>query len=59
MTQPSLHTAGVSLRELLADEVRGTSAADVRATSCTSDWRQVRPGDVFVAITGADDDGHD
>jgi UDP-N-acetylmuramoyl-L-alanyl-D-glutamate--2,6-diaminopimelate ligase len=32
---------------------------DLRVTSCTSDWRQVRPGDVFVAIVDADDDGHD
>ncbi len=35
------------------------SAPDLRATSCTSDWRLVRPGDVFVAVTDADSDGHD
>lgn len=58
MTQPSLNS-GVSLRELLADVVRGPLAGDFRAVSCTSDWRQVRPGDVFVAITEAEDDGHD
>ncbi|MEX0642431.1 MAG: UDP-N-acetylmuramoyl-L-alanyl-D-glutamate--2,6-diaminopimelate ligase [Pirellulales bacterium] len=57
--QPLPTPAGVSLRELLADEVRGPLAADLRAASCTSDWRQVRPGDVFVAITDAEDDGHD
>jgi UDP-N-acetylmuramyl pentapeptide synthase len=33
--------------------------SDVRAESCTSDWRRVRPGDVFVAITDVEDDGHD
>ncbi len=59
MSQSPTIPAGVSLRELLADEVRGSSAADFRAASCTSDWRQVRPGDVFVAITDAEHDGHD
>ena len=50
---------GVSLRQLLASSVHGTRLPDVRATSCSSDWRTVRPGDVYVAITGADEDGHD
>jgi UDP-N-acetylmuramoyl-L-alanyl-D-glutamate--2,6-diaminopimelate ligase len=59
VTLESLHSAGVSLRELLAGEIQGTCAADVRATSCTSDWRQVRPGDVFVATVDDDADGHD
>ena len=50
---------GVSLRQLLASSVRGVRPPDIRATSCTSDWRKVRPGDVYVAITGSDEDGHD
>src|SRR5260370_28466679 len=50
---------GVSLRQLLASSVRGVRPPDIRATSCTSDWRKVRPGDVYVAITGSDGDGHD
>ncbi len=50
---------GVSLRQLLASSAPGVRLPDFRATSCTSDWRNVRPGDVYVAITGADDDGHD
>src|SRR5256885_5315666 len=50
---------GVSLRQLLAHSVHGVRPPDVRVTSCTSDWRQVRPGDVYVAITGANEDGHD
>lgn len=58
MTPLPHHPAGISLRELLAD-IRGTGVPDVRATSCTSDWRQVRRGDVFVALTTADEDGHD
>jgi UDP-N-acetylmuramoyl-L-alanyl-D-glutamate--2,6-diaminopimelate ligase len=56
--QPSLPTLGVSLRELLSDEVGTVDVHDFRASSCTSDWRQIRRGDVFVAITNADDDGH-
>src|SRR4029079_5838466 len=50
---------GVSLRQLLASSVRGVREPDIRATSCTTDWRKVRPGDVYVAITGSDEDGHD
>src|SRR5690349_14273400 len=34
---------GVALRHLLAHHVRGVRPPDIRATSCTSDWRQVRP----------------
>lgn len=58
MKQLSL-AQGVPLRNLLAHDVRGVRPPDIRATSCTSDWRQVRPGDVYVAITGSDEDGHD
>ena len=57
--QLSTSTAGVSLRALLAEELRGKLETDVRATSCTSNWRQLRQGDVFVAIAEADEDGHD
>ncbi len=34
-------------------------AADLRATACTADSRQCRPGDVFVALPGTRADGHD
>jgi UDP-N-acetylmuramoyl-L-alanyl-D-glutamate--2,6-diaminopimelate ligase len=51
--------AGVSLRELFAEEARAGIPRELRATSCTSDWRFVRPGDVFVAVTEAESDGHD
>jgi UDP-N-acetylmuramoyl-L-alanyl-D-glutamate--2,6-diaminopimelate ligase len=44
---------------LLANDLRGDCALDLRATSCTSDWRQVQSGDVFLAITSDDEDGHD
>jgi UDP-N-acetylmuramoyl-L-alanyl-D-glutamate--2,6-diaminopimelate ligase len=57
--QLSPERGGVPLRQLLAHDVYGVRPPDIRATSCTSDWRQVRTGDVYVAITGSDDDGHD
>src|SRR6185295_15480686 len=47
--QTSFVVRGVSLRELLARDARGVRPPDIRATSCTSDWQQVRPGDVYVA----------
>jgi UDP-N-acetylmuramoyl-L-alanyl-D-glutamate--2,6-diaminopimelate ligase len=54
----SLTSAGISLRAALAGEI-SSSAPDVRAASCTSEARKVRPGDVFVALLDADRDGHD
>lgn len=51
-------TAGIPLRSLLANELGASALPDLRITSCTSDWRQVRPGDVFVAIIDDDSDGH-
>jgi UDP-N-acetylmuramoyl-L-alanyl-D-glutamate--2,6-diaminopimelate ligase len=48
----------VSLRAVLpkGQFLRG---GDVTAQSCSADWRVCRPGDVFFAITTADDDGHE
>jgi UDP-N-acetylmuramoyl-L-alanyl-D-glutamate--2,6-diaminopimelate ligase len=57
VTQWSTTSAGVSLRALLAQE-RDARTPNLRVTSCTNDWRQLRPGDVFVAIAGAEEDGH-
>jgi UDP-N-acetylmuramoyl-L-alanyl-D-glutamate--2,6-diaminopimelate ligase len=59
VTQLSHNLSGVSLRELLADASQVAVAPNLRVTSCTSDCRQVQPGDVYVALTGADQDGHD
>jgi UDP-N-acetylmuramoyl-L-alanyl-D-glutamate--2,6-diaminopimelate ligase len=53
-----LRAAGVSLRQALADDLTARPR-DVRATSCTNDFRQVRKGDVYVALTSAETDGHD
>jgi UDP-N-acetylmuramoyl-L-alanyl-D-glutamate--2,6-diaminopimelate ligase len=44
---------------LLANDIRGDFPSDFCVTSCTSDWRQVQPGDVYIAITGDEVDGHD
>jgi UDP-N-acetylmuramoyl-L-alanyl-D-glutamate--2,6-diaminopimelate ligase len=49
---------GVSLRELLP-ESQLLGAGDIRVHSCTSDSRRCRPGDLFVALVGANQDGHD
>ncbi|MEX2316488.1 MAG: UDP-N-acetylmuramyl-tripeptide synthetase [Pirellulales bacterium] len=59
MTQQALPSAGTSLRELLAGDAQMIGSTDVRAAGCTSQARHVRPGDVFIALTEADADGHD
>ncbi len=46
---------GVSLDELFPEATR-TGAGGVAATSCSTDWRQVEPGDVFVAVPEAEED---
>ncbi|MCC7475663.1 MAG: UDP-N-acetylmuramyl-tripeptide synthetase [Pirellulales bacterium] len=58
MKPKPLAATGISLRALLAGELGCQCPADLRVTSCTSDWRQVQPGDVFVAIISDDEDGH-
>ena len=55
MKNASFATAGISLRHVLATELRGGCPSDLRATSCTSDWRHVQPGDVYVAVIGDED----
>ncbi|MCH2115384.1 MAG: hypothetical protein MK171_10815 [Pirellulales bacterium] len=54
--------SAVTLGELFPTATR-TGAGEVRATSCCSDWRQVEPGDVYVALpdmaqAGLSQDGH-
>ena len=56
--QPS----AVALDQLFPAATR-TGVGQVRATSCTTDWRQVEPGDVYVALpdmadTSLSEDGH-
>jgi len=58
MHQAHLPTGSVSLRQVLP---RATFFAvdDVLATSCSGDWRACHAGDVYFALTTADDDGHE
>jgi UDP-N-acetylmuramoyl-L-alanyl-D-glutamate--2,6-diaminopimelate ligase len=49
---------GVALDRLFSGACR-TGALGATVTSCTSDWRRVQPGDAFVAVLTADNDGHD
>lgn len=57
--QQILHrSVGISLRDVLP-KARFVRGGDVRITSCCGDWRSCRPGDLYVAVTGADQDGHD
>jgi UDP-N-acetylmuramoyl-L-alanyl-D-glutamate--2,6-diaminopimelate ligase len=53
-----LRPGSVSLREALP-KARWLREGDVLASSCTSDWRVCRPGDVYFALTTADGDGHE
>ncbi len=49
---------GIRLRQLLAaGQIVG--ADDIQVHACSCDWRDCRPGDVYVALVGADHDGHD
>jgi UDP-N-acetylmuramoyl-L-alanyl-D-glutamate--2,6-diaminopimelate ligase len=59
VTQLSIAPAGVSLRAVLAGDSARSHVPDIRATSCTSDWRQVQCGDVYVALAEAEQDGHE
>lgn len=58
MQDRNLELAGVSLRQL-TPSAQFFAARDVRVTSCCDDSRSVRSGDLFVALSGVDYDGHD
>ena len=49
---------GISLRDVLPDG-RALGADDIRIKSCCSDSRRCEQGDLFVALLGAECDGHD
>ena len=49
---------GISLRQILP-EARFAGTSDIRTESCCHDSRQVKPGDLFVALEGVEHDGHD
>jgi UDP-N-acetylmuramoyl-L-alanyl-D-glutamate--2,6-diaminopimelate ligase len=48
----------ISLRQTLA-KAQFLASEDVFVSSCAADWRACRSGDVFFALTTADDDGHE
>jgi UDP-N-acetylmuramoyl-L-alanyl-D-glutamate--2,6-diaminopimelate ligase len=48
----------VSLRQALP-AAKFTRGGDLQVTKHTSDWRDCAPGDLFVALTTADGDGHE
>jgi UDP-N-acetylmuramoyl-L-alanyl-D-glutamate--2,6-diaminopimelate ligase len=58
MREHSQLAAGVSLKRLYP-AAEFLNARDISVSSCTSDSRQCRPGDVFVALVGDNHDGHD
>ncbi len=51
-------TGGISLRDVLP-QGRFLGTDNIQVHSCCSDYRSCRPGDVYVALLGADEDGHD
>jgi len=58
MASTHVGSGPVSLRELLP-AAKFTRGRDLRVTKHTSDWRDCAPGDLFVALTTADGDGHE
>lgn len=57
MSTTSTTVGGVLVSQVLPEAKR--VARDLRVTSCCSDARAVRKGDLFVCLLQDDDDGHD
>ena len=58
MQQTTTSPIGISLRQVLP-EGKFLRSEDIRASSCCASARQCRDGDLFVAVTEAEDDGHE
>lgn len=57
-TEQSSAVSGISISDMLPDaKLIGTDGVSV--TSCCGSHLEVEPGDLFVALLGANDDGHD
>ena len=52
------NSVGISLADVLKG-AQVPSQPFPLVTSCTNDWRQVQPGDAFIAVTEPGRDGHD
>ncbi len=56
------HSCGVALGvklDVLFPAARQSGKSGVVVRQCISDWKRVRPGDAYVAVLGAESDGHD
>ncbi len=49
---------GVSLKEILPD-AKPIGGSDLKIQSCCGSWQEIQPNDLYVAIVGAEADGHD
>ena len=58
MASTHVGSGPVSLREVLP-KARFTRGGDLVVAKHTSDWRDCAPGDLYVALTTADGDGHE
>ncbi|MEX2175981.1 MAG: UDP-N-acetylmuramoyl-L-alanyl-D-glutamate--2,6-diaminopimelate ligase [Pirellulaceae bacterium] len=58
MARTQVGVRPVSLREVLP-AAKFLREGDLRVASCSPDWRDCRAGDLFVALTTADGDGHE
>ena len=56
--KPNLERTGISLRDVLTS-ARFVQTPDVRVTACCTSPEEVNPGDLFIAVTAANSDGHD
>ena len=58
MASSHVHAGPVSLRGVLR-KAKFTRGSDLSVAKCSSDWRDCAPGDLYVALTTADGDGHE
>ncbi len=58
MASSQTNAGPVSLRGVLR-KAKFTRGGDLSVAKCSSDWRDCAPGDLYVALTTADGDGHE
>jgi len=57
MTAMSLNNQGIKLKDLLADYVSINCLPDMMITGIQLDSRKIKPGNIFVALTGDKEHG--